>query len=74
MMLFSTIKLQKRYELAVYKVAVHDDEILDVLYTKKNSMQQLIYIVGNINCREDLRVYLDEMNEMIDNTLDKIGE
>ena len=48
MMLFSTIKLQKRYELAVYKVAVHDDEILDVLYTKKNrrGVQQLFWSLG----------------------------
>lgn len=52
--MFNSIKLQKRYEHAVYKVAQFEDEILEVLYEKKNSIQQLVYVSNNINCNDNL--------------------
>ena len=72
--MFKTIKLQKRYEYAVYKVAEHEDEILNILYEKKNSLQTLIYISNNMNCEDSLKPYLDEMLEKVDEALEKTNE
>ena len=74
MMMFNSMTLQKRYEYAVYKVAQLEDEILEVLYEKKNSIQQLVYIQSNINCDNNLQPHLDEMIDRVDVALAKTNE
>ena len=66
--------VKKRYELAVYKVADHEDQILEVLHDKKHSILTLLYLANNMNVERELREHHDDMMKMIDDALIKTNE
>ena len=72
--MFKSVKVNKRYEYAVYKVAYYEDQIMEILYEKKHSIQILLYLLNNMNCPEPLSKHYDEMVEMIDSALRKTEE
>ena len=49
-----SFSLRKRYEYAVYKVSQYDDEIMQVLYEKKESIQSLLFLAKNMNVEQSL--------------------
>ena len=73
-LMFKSVKVQQRYEYAVYKVSHHEDQIMSILYDKKHSVQILLYILHNMNCGSDLQNHYDQMVEMLDSALAKTNE
>lgn len=51
---FKSHSLKKRYEFAVYKVAQHEDEIMQLLYNKTHSIQALLFLAKNMNVEHSL--------------------
>lgn len=71
---FKTSALKQRYDYAVFKVAKHEDSILEILTEKKYSIQALLYVTQNMNISDELSVHLDSMQAMLDHALETANE